>query len=194
MFWESVIMNFIIKLLKFKNSAWEVRFNSILIIVNRLTKYMMFISFRETVTASVLMYIILWELINNHELLKKFITDRDKLFMSKFWKMLTAELEIKHKMLMTYHLQMNEQSKWINQTVKMYLWHYVNINKTIEYNCCQWHSLCTTMCEMKPQKRHHLRQTINIIQRFEEICECMNLKVRKQCWTLWSSRNCILIL
>ncbi len=127
--WESVIMNFIIKLLKFKNSAWEVRFNSILIIVNRLTKYMMFISFRETVTASVLMYIILWELINNHELSKKFITDRDKLFMSKFWKMLTAELEIKHKMLMTYHLQMNEQSKWINQTVKMYLWHYVNIKQ-----------------------------------------------------------------
>ncbi len=57
--WESVIMNFIIKLSKFKNLAWKVRFDSILIIVNRLMKYMMFISFRETATASVLMYIIL---------------------------------------------------------------------------------------------------------------------------------------
>jgi len=53
-------------------------------IVNRLIKYTMFISFKETVTASVLIYIILQELISNHELLKKFITDRDKLFMSKF--------------------------------------------------------------------------------------------------------------
>ncbi len=77
-------------------------------------KYMMFISFRETATALVLMYIILWELISNYKLLKKFITNRDKLFMSKFWETLTAELEIKYKMLMTYYLQMNEQSKWMN--------------------------------------------------------------------------------
>ncbi len=45
---------------------------------------MMFISFKETATASVLMYTILQELISNHELLKEFITDRNKLFMSKF--------------------------------------------------------------------------------------------------------------
>ncbi len=74
-------------------------------------KYTMFISFRETATASVLMYIILQELISNYRLLKKFITDRDKLFMSKFWKMLTAELRIKHKMLTAYYSQMNEQSE-----------------------------------------------------------------------------------
>ncbi len=109
--WESIIMNFITKLLKFKDLAWEVRFDSILIIVNRLMKYTMFISFRETATASVLMYIILQELISNYRLLKKFITDRDKLFMSKFWKMLTAELRIKHKMLTAYYSQMNEQSE-----------------------------------------------------------------------------------
>ena len=102
--WESVIMNFIIKLLKSKNLTWKVRFDSILIIVNRLMKYMMFILFKETVTASILTYIILQELISNHRLLKKFITDRDKLFMSKFWEMLTAELRIKYKMLIIYYL------------------------------------------------------------------------------------------
>ncbi len=47
-------------------------------------KYIMFISFRETATALVLIYIILWELISNHELLKKFIINRDKLFINKF--------------------------------------------------------------------------------------------------------------
>jgi len=127
--WESVTMNFITKLPTLKNSAWGVKFNSILTIVDRLIKYTMFISFKETTTASVLTYIILQELINNHRLSKKFITDRDKLFTSKFWETLTAELRINHKMLTAYHPQTDEQSKWMNQTVKMYLRHYINRNQ-----------------------------------------------------------------
>jgi len=82
--WESVTMNFITKLLTSKNSAWGVKFDSILTIVDRLIKYTMFISFKKTATASVLTYTILQELVNNHRLSKKFITDRDKLFTSKF--------------------------------------------------------------------------------------------------------------
>jgi len=109
--WESVTMNFIMKLLMSKNLTWEVKFDSILTIVDRLIKYIMFISFKKTTTASVLMYIILWELVSNHRLSKEFITDRDKLFTSKFWETLTAELEINHKMLTAYHSQTDEQSK-----------------------------------------------------------------------------------
>jgi len=127
--WKSVTMNFITKLPTSKNSAWGVKFDSILTIVDRLTKYTMFIPFKETATASVLTYTILQELINNHELSKKFIINRDKLFTSKFWEMLTAELRINHKMLTAYHSQTDEQSKWMNQTVKMYLRHYVNRNQ-----------------------------------------------------------------
>jgi len=127
--WESVTMNFITKLSTLKNSAWGVKFNSILTIVDRLIKYTMFISFKETTTASVLMYIILQELINNHELSKEFITDRDKLFTSKFWETLTAELEINHKMSTAYHPQTDEQSKQMNQTVETYLRHYINRNQ-----------------------------------------------------------------
>ena len=77
-------MDFITKLPTSKNPAWGVKFDSILTIVDRLTKYTMFISFKETATASVLTYTILQELVSNHELSKEFITDRDKLFTSKF--------------------------------------------------------------------------------------------------------------
>jgi len=112
--WKSVTMNFIIKLSSSKNSAWEVQFNNILMIVNKLIKYTIFISFKETVTASVLMYIILQELVNNHKLLKEFIINKDKLFMSKFWKMFTTKFEIKQKMLTAYHSQTDEQNEWIN--------------------------------------------------------------------------------
>jgi len=55
----------------------------------------MFISFKKTATAPVLVYIILQELISNHRLSKEFIIDRDKLFTSKFWETLTAELRIR---------------------------------------------------------------------------------------------------
>jgi len=127
--WESVTMNFITKLSTSKNPAWGVKFNSILTIVDRLTKYTMFISFKETVTAPVLTYTILQKLINNHGLPKKFITNRNKLFTSKFWEMLTAELRINHKMSTAYHSQMNEQSKQMNQTVETYLRHYINRNQ-----------------------------------------------------------------
>ncbi len=127
--WESVTMNFITKLLTLKNLTWEVKFDSILTIVDRLIKYTMFILFKKTATASVLTYIILQELINNHELSKKFIINKDKLFTSKFWETLTAELRINQKMLTAYHSQTDEQSKWMNQMVKMYLRHYINKNQ-----------------------------------------------------------------
>jgi len=127
--WKSITMNFITKLLTLKNPAWGVKFNSILTIVDRLIKYIMFISFKKTTTASVLMYTILQELVSNHGLSKEFITDRDKLFTSKFWETLTAELRINHKMSTTYHPQTDGQSKQMNQTVETYLRHYVNRNQ-----------------------------------------------------------------
>ena len=124
--WISVTMNFIVKLLLSKNSVWNVTFDSILMIVNQLMKYIMFIFFKKSVMTSILMYIILQELISNHELLKKFIINKDKLFMNKFWKMFTAKLEIKYKLLSAYYSQTDEQSEQMNQTVKTYLHHYVN--------------------------------------------------------------------
>ena len=124
--WESVTMNFIVKLSSLKDPAWGVRFDSILMIVNWLMKYMMFIPFRKSATASVLMYIILQKLVSNHRLSKKFITDQDKLFTSKFWETLTAELGIWHKLFTAYHSQTDSQTKRMNQTVETYLWHYVS--------------------------------------------------------------------
>ena len=124
--WESVTMNFIVKTSPLKDPAWGVRFNSILMIVDWLTKYTMFISFRESATAPVLVYIILQELVSNHRLSKEFITDWDKLFTSKFWKTLTPELGIQHKLFTAYHSQTDGQIKRMNQTVETYLQHYVS--------------------------------------------------------------------
>jgi hypothetical protein len=167
------------KVINIKESAWGVKFDSILTIVDRLTKYTMFISFKKPQQHQYwcTSYCKNWLTITA---IKEFIINRDKLFTSKFWETLTAELRINHKMLTTYHSQMNEQSKQMNQTVEMYLRHYVNKIRTTEYNCCQQHSLCTITHKMKPQKKHHFEQIMNITWRYDKNCKHTDHKTRKQ--------------
>ena len=77
-------MNFIIKLSKSKNSATAMKYDSILIIVNKLIKYSHIISFKKKFTAKQLETIILNRLIRYHEISKNITSDRDKLFTSNY--------------------------------------------------------------------------------------------------------------
>jgi len=77
-------MNFIIKLLKSTNSATEERYNLILIMINKLIKYLHIIACKEKFTAKQLKYIVLNRLIRYHDILKELISDRDKLFTSNY--------------------------------------------------------------------------------------------------------------
>ena len=86
--WKSIALNFIIKLLKFKKRVTETIYDSILIIVDRLIKYNYFLSYKKASTAEDLVYTFLKTIIANHELSDEIISDKDKLFISKFWKSL----------------------------------------------------------------------------------------------------------
>ena len=54
------------------------------IAVDRLTKDIIFILFKEAATADKLVYIFLRDILAEHTLPEELITDRDKLFISKF--------------------------------------------------------------------------------------------------------------
>ena len=77
-------MDFITKLPPSKDLATEVIYNSILVIVDTLTKYTHFIPCKESITATELVYLTLDRLIRHYRILESFITDRDKLFTSNF--------------------------------------------------------------------------------------------------------------
>jgi hypothetical protein len=62
----------------------------------------------------------------NHELLKKIILDRDKLFISKFWQALIVKIGIRTKLSTVFHPQTDRQTERINQNVEQYLRCYVN--------------------------------------------------------------------
>ena len=77
-------MNFIIKLPKSTNSATGDRYDSILIMIDRLTKYSHIVACKEKFTAEQLKYIVLNRLIRYHDILKELTSDRDKLFTSNY--------------------------------------------------------------------------------------------------------------
>ena len=86
--WKSIALDFIIKLLKFKKKITKTIYDFILIIVDRLIKYNYFLLYKKTSTAEDLVYTFLKTIITNYKLLDEIISDRDKLFTSKFWKSL----------------------------------------------------------------------------------------------------------
>ena len=78
-------MDFMIKLPPSKELMTNVVFDSIIVTVDRLTKNVMFILFKEAATADELAYIFLQDILAEHALSDKLIMDRDKLFIFKFW-------------------------------------------------------------------------------------------------------------
>jgi hypothetical protein len=77
-------MNFIIKLSKSTNLATEERYNLILVMIDKLIKYLYIIACKEKFTAEQLRYIVLNRLIRYHNIFKELINDRDKLFTSNY--------------------------------------------------------------------------------------------------------------
>jgi transposase InsO family protein len=112
-----------------QNSNLKLRhqpYDSILVMVDRLTKYTHFVPCMKSITAEELAHLVLDRLIRYHGIPKSFITDRDKLFTSNYWKTLVSVMGIKHKLSTAYHPQTDGQTERANQTLEAYLRHYVN--------------------------------------------------------------------
>ncbi len=124
--WKSIALNFIVKLSKLKERVTKTTYNFILMITDKLIKYEYFLSYKKATFAKDLTYTFLRMIVANHDLSDEIISNRNKLFTSKFWKSLVNQLEIHHKLSTAYHSQMNEQMKRMNQTLKQYLKCYIN--------------------------------------------------------------------
>ena len=124
--WDTITMDFVVKLPRSEDPVTKVKYDSILVVVDKLTKYAHLILWRETGTASELANVLLKELVSQRGLPTKIISDRDKLFTSKFWNTWTRQLGIDTRMSTAYHPQTDGQTERTNQTMEQYLRHYVN--------------------------------------------------------------------
>ena len=101
-------MNFIIKLPKSTNLAIGDKYDSILVMINKLTKYSHIIACTEKFIVEQLEYFVLNQLIRYHNIFKELISDRDKLFTSNYWRTLISMLETRLRMSTAYHSTTND--------------------------------------------------------------------------------------
>ena len=86
-------------------------YDSILVIVDRLTKIVHYELVKVTINAPGLAKVILNVLVRQHSLPNSIVSDRDSLFTSKFWSSLCYFLRIKWRLSTAFHPQINGQTE-----------------------------------------------------------------------------------
>ncbi|GKB98047.1 ty3-gypsy retrotransposon protein [Tanacetum coccineum] len=113
--WHDISMDFITQLppSKGKSCIW--------VIVDRLSKYAHFISLPPNYTAVTLASLFMHEIYRLHGLPKTIVSDRDPLFLSRFWKELFKLMGTKLLHSSAYHPQTDGQTEVVNRCLEMYL-------------------------------------------------------------------------
>ncbi|GAM88161.1 hypothetical protein ANO11243_061920 [Dothideomycetidae sp. 11243] len=128
--WESVTMDFIGPLPLSEEPLTGIKYDSILVLVDRLTKYCYFVPMLTRATAEDMAFVFLKTIVSRHGVPKELITDRDKLFTSQFWQSFTDQIGTHHKLSTSFHPQTDGQTERMNQTLEQYLRCYLNYEQT----------------------------------------------------------------
>ncbi|GJW96936.1 reverse transcriptase domain-containing protein [Tanacetum coccineum] len=111
--WDNITMDFVMKLPKSSQG-----YDTIWVIVDRLTKSAIFIPMRETDPLDKLARMYLKEVVTRHGIPVSIICDRDPRFASNFWKSLQNALGTNLDMSTAYHPQTDRQSERTIQTLE----------------------------------------------------------------------------
>ncbi|GJT51236.1 retrotransposon protein, putative, ty3-gypsy subclass [Tanacetum coccineum] len=111
--WDNITMDFVTKLPKSSQG-----YDTIWVIVDRLTKSAIFIPMKETDPLEKLARMYLKEVVTRHGIPVSIICDRDPRFASNFWRSLQKALGTSLDMSMAYHPQTDGQSERTIQTLE----------------------------------------------------------------------------
>ena len=104
-------------------------YDSIFVIVNRLTKIVHYKPVKVTIDALGLAEVILDVVIRHHGLPDSIVNNRGSLFISKFWSSLCYLLRVKQKLSTTFHPQTDDQIKQQNSIKEAYLSAFVKFKQ-----------------------------------------------------------------
>jgi len=113
--WNSISMDFIEKLLS------SSRFDTILVIVDRLTKQVIFIPAHDTIMSADLAHLFVFHVFSKHSVPSHVTSDRSSEFLSNFFQSLGTTLDMRLHFTSGYHPEDDGQTKRMNQTLKQYL-------------------------------------------------------------------------
>ncbi|GKB43706.1 putative reverse transcriptase domain-containing protein, partial [Tanacetum coccineum] len=111
--WDNITMDFVTKLPKSSQG-----YDTIWVIVDRLTKSAIFTPMRETDSMEKLARMYIKEVVTRHGIPVSIICNRDPRFLSNFWKSLQKALVTSLDMSTSYHPEMDGQSERTIQTLK----------------------------------------------------------------------------
>jgi hypothetical protein len=112
--------------------------NTILVIVDRFTKYAHFVPMKHPFTAPQVARVFIDSVVKLHGMPKSIVSDRGSIFTSIFWRQLFQKLGTKLKFTTAYHPQTDGQTERVNQSLEMYLRCSIQENSK---NWKQWLSL-----------------------------------------------------
>ncbi|KAL5731844.1 hypothetical protein ACHQM5_004534 [Ranunculus cassubicifolius] len=113
--WTDISMDFIEGLPSSGNK------NTILVIVDRFSKYSHFVALKHPFTASTVAQLYLDSVFKLHGLPQKIISDRGSVFLSQFWRKLFELVGTKLLYSSSYHPQTDGQTERVNQCLETYL-------------------------------------------------------------------------
>jgi hypothetical protein len=114
-FWQMVTMDFIDGLPR------SGRFNSILVVVDKMSRYAHFIGLSHPYTASTVAAAYMENVHKLHGLPESIVSDRDSIFTSKFWQELTSLAGIQLRMSSSHHPQTDGTTERVNQCLEAFL-------------------------------------------------------------------------
>ena len=114
-FWSSISMDFMEGLPK------SLKHDVVMVVVDRLTKYVHFIPLSHPNTAVKVATLFLNHIFKLHGLPISIVSDRDPMFTSRFWEELFRLQGVDLVMSSAYHPQFDGQTKVVNRILKQYL-------------------------------------------------------------------------
>ena len=100
--------------------------DAIFVVVDRFTKMAHFSATKTTADAPAIARLFLQDVHRPHGLPADIVSDRDKIFTSKFWREFLALLDVKPNMSTAFHPQTDGQTERVNQVLEQYLRAFCN--------------------------------------------------------------------